>query len=177
VSWRSTRKTKGFGSVPLTVSWTSCLPGKFKLSVFGMVSGSLYRLIISPIALSPIHLRSYPYLDDEHWRNGFDDSLWDHRGVRWSRLQARNEDVGQFWRFGKEAVSRTGAPGRPSCMQYVLDEFQRRIEIGQLEPSGVARQAEVLREWVRNEHPHEKPPTVKTIANNIRRVYQAAKNA
>jgi hypothetical protein len=39
-------------------------------------------------------LISRPYLDDEHWRGGFDDSLEDRRGARWRRLMALKADVG-----------------------------------------------------------------------------------
>lgn len=56
-------------------------------------------------------LVSYPYLDDERWRRGFDDRLENRRGVRWRRLQALKADVARCWPFGKSQDRRTGAPG------------------------------------------------------------------
>ena len=44
-----------------------------------------------------LFLRSYPYLDDEHWRGGFDDALVNRRGTRWSRLMvAKSESMTAF---------------------------------------------------------------------------------
>jgi hypothetical protein len=120
-------------------------------------------------------LWSYPYLDEEHWRNGFDDSLRHHRRPRWSRLMVPKDDIARLWPFGKEAVSRTGAPGRPSCMQYVVEEFERRCQSRQIEAS-VKQQSEVLHDWVRKEYPHEKTPSPKAIENKIRHSYRHAKS-
>jgi hypothetical protein len=44
-------------------------------------------------------LFSRPYLDDEHWRRGFDDSLEDRRGARWRRLMVLKADVARYWPF------------------------------------------------------------------------------
>jgi hypothetical protein len=71
-----------------------------------------FDLILS----NELHLRSYPYLDEEHWRRGFDDALVDRRGHRWRRLMVLKSDVARFWPFGAAAPLRTGAPaGRRRC--------------------------------------------------------------
>ncbi len=64
-------------------------------------------------------LFSRPYLDDEHWRGGFDDSLEDRRGARWRRLMVLKADVARYWPFAAALDYRTRAPGRPSAMHLV----------------------------------------------------------
>ena len=44
-------------------------------------------------------LVSYPYLDDEHWRRGFDDRLENRRGARWRRLMVSKADIARWWPF------------------------------------------------------------------------------
>ena len=46
-----------------------------------------------------LYLQSYPYVDEQHWNSGFDDSLRDRRGERWSRLMVLKEDVARIWHF------------------------------------------------------------------------------
>jgi hypothetical protein len=46
-----------------------------------------------------ICLVSCPYLDDEHWRRGFNDSLQDRRSVRWHRLMVFKPDIARWWPF------------------------------------------------------------------------------
>ena len=58
-------------------------------------------------------LVSRPYIDDEHWRGGFDDSLEDRGGARWRRLMVLKADVARYWPFAAALYHRTGAPGRP----------------------------------------------------------------
>jgi hypothetical protein len=50
---------------------------------------------------SESYIESFPFIDDEHWRKGFNDKLVPPRGgkSRWSRLQVRKEDVRRIWRF------------------------------------------------------------------------------
>src|SRR5262249_50454721 len=47
------------------------------------------------------YIESSPFIDDEHWRKGFNDKLVPPRGGkrRWSRLQVRKEDVRRIWKF------------------------------------------------------------------------------
>src|SRR6516162_6713674 len=69
-------------------------------------------------------LFSRPCLDDEHWRGGFDDSLEDRRGARWRRLMVLKADVARYWPFAEALDHRTGAPGRPSAMYLVEEEYR-----------------------------------------------------
>jgi hypothetical protein len=50
---------------------------------------------------SESYIESFPFIDDEHWRKGFNDKLVPPRGgkPRWSRLQVKKEDVRRIWRF------------------------------------------------------------------------------
>jgi hypothetical protein len=112
-------------------------------------------------------LVSHPYLDDEHWRHGFDDRLENRRGVRWRRLQALKADVARCWPFGKSQDHRTGEPGRPSGMYLVKEEHRRRFQRG-VAQTRVAPEARDLAEWFRAKHPDAPPLKAKTIENNIR---------
>jgi len=112
-------------------------------------------------------LFSRPYLDDEHWRGGFDDSLEDRRGVRWRRLMVLKADVARYWPFAAALDYRTGAPGRPSAMHLVEEEYRARWQRGEAETSIVA-EAAALADWLRTEHPRAPPLKPKTIANKLR---------
>jgi hypothetical protein len=46
-----------------------------------------------------LHLESYAYVDDEHWRKGFDDCLRDRGGIQWSQLMVPKADVARWWPF------------------------------------------------------------------------------
>lgn len=52
-----------------------------------------------------LHLRSYPYLDQESWRRGFDDALLHGFKPRWTRLMVAKEDVRTRWPFSVTGVS------------------------------------------------------------------------
>jgi hypothetical protein len=54
---------------------------------------------VSRFLSDELHLRSYPYLDEEYWRRGFNDALVDRRGTRWRRLMVLKSDVARFWPF------------------------------------------------------------------------------
>jgi hypothetical protein len=44
-----------------------------------------------------LYLRSYPYLDEEHWRKGFDDALIQRREDKWTRLMVDKAGVRRLW--------------------------------------------------------------------------------
>lgn len=67
----------------------------------------------------------------------------------------------------------TGSPGRPSHMHFVVSEFRRRVQAGQLEPS-LAREAATLEAWFEANHPDKQPLTAKTIENKLRKDYRQA---
>jgi len=122
-----------------------------------------------------LRLCSFPYIDDEHWRGGFDDSLRNRNGIRWSRLMLRKDDVARLWPFSLEARLRTGAPGRPSSMHLIEAEFERRVAQGQVEAS-LAVQARVLAQWLRDLHPAYPKAGKTAIENNIRLTYKQARS-
>ena len=86
-----------------------------------------------------LYLCSYPYIDDEHWRRGFADSLKNRAGNRWERLMVLKSDVAHHWPFslaqasGKTPVTtyQSGAPGRPTSMHLVEVEFRARWDRGE----------------------------------------------
>jgi hypothetical protein len=111
-------------------------------------------------------LVSHPF-DDEHWRRGFDDRFENRRGVRWRRLTVLKADVARCWPFGKSQDHRTGAPGRPSSMRLVENEYRSRCQRGVAQTT-VSSEARALAEWFRATHLDAPPPTAKTIENKIR---------
>jgi hypothetical protein len=117
-------------------------------------------------------LVSRPYIDDEHWRGGFNDSLEDRRGVRWRRLMVLKADVARCWPFDIEGPADvtplvTGAPGRPTSMYLVELEHRDRWQRGEAE-TGIGAEAEALAKWLRTKHPDAPQLTPKTIANRLR---------
>lgn len=138
-----------------------------------------YPLSETPFDLmmsTEMYLRTSPYVDEEHWRNGFDDALIDRYRDHWTRLMVHKGDVREGWPFDATAPRPSGAPGRPSSMHLILDEFERRIEQGNV-VKGLAAQARALREWLVTNHPREPRPTAKTIAERIRERYRKVRPA
>jgi hypothetical protein len=91
------------------------------------------------------------YIDDEHWRGGFNDTLENWRGARWRRLMVLKADVARCWPFATAQDHRTGAPpshipaARPMQPGERLPRTQsareraRRV-IAELFPNGVPDQ-------------------------------------
>jgi hypothetical protein len=123
---------------------------------------------------SDLYLRSYVFTDEEQWRNGYDDALVVGRQERWTRLMVPKEAVGKIWPFGLAVPRRTGAPGRPTSMHLVIEEFKRRAAAAPLSGT-LAENAEALSNWVRQAHPTVPPPSPKTIKNKIRHDFNAAR--
>jgi hypothetical protein len=121
-----------------------------------------------------IYLRSYPYLDEEHWRGGFDDALMNRSGIKWDRLMVAKDDVREQWSFKLSRPGRTGAPGRPTSMHIVLEELERRGLAGEIE-AGVRAEAAALAKWFSAAYPGAPPLTAKTIENRIRSRFRALK--
>jgi len=119
-----------------------------------------------------LHLVSYPYIDDEHWRNGFDDSLEDRRGAKWKRLAVLKSDVKRCWEFGAIASDdppmkrRSGAPGRPSSMDLVEVEYRARWARGEVQER-IGNEAKALSHWLSIAHPGEPKLTAKSIRNRL----------
>lgn len=133
------------------------------------------------LAGEDLYLRSYPYLDEDHWRGGFDDALINRREDRWTRLMVEKSDVRARWRFPlsetyDDADLRSGMPGRPAKSKHLIeDEFRRRAGAGKLADT-LALEAELLRAWLRSAHPKYPPPTIRTIQNNLRDEYRRLKS-
>ncbi len=131
---------------------------------------------LETILSEDLYLRSYPYIDDQHWRNGFDDALMNRWKVCWTRLLAEKGDVRARWPFETIRVLKTGAPGRPTSMHMVTQELDRRGNEGPIEES-VAKQAAVLSDWLKQHHPDTPQLTAKTISNKIGSQFRALRAA
>ncbi|MFN8831657.1 MAG: hypothetical protein ACK5W0_17565 [Labrys sp. (in: a-proteobacteria)] len=123
-----------------------------------------------------LYLRSYSYIDEDHWRKGFDDSLCVGRIVRWSRLMVPKEHVVKLWPFAIQAAAGSGLPGRPTSKHLIDAEFMRRAEAGEM-ASKITDEANALVEWLRIHHPDAQVPTTKTVRNNLAARFRAATNA
>jgi len=65
-----------------------------------------------------LYLSSCIYLDDQHWRAGWNDSLQTRHGCQWSKWMVLKSDVAPWWPSvtatpseQPETLVRTGAPG------------------------------------------------------------------
>lgn len=125
-----------------------------------------------------VYLRSYAYIDEQHWRNGFDDALVVRVEDKWAQLMVEKTSVRQLWpsEIEQHGVEEgTGAPGRPGKSTHLIeDELARRGRDGTIEAS-LRKQAEVLLDWLTETHPSRARPTVRTIENNIRDEYRRLK--
>jgi len=124
---------------------------------------------------SELYLSSCIYMDDEHWRQDFNDSLQTRHGAKWSHLMVLKSDVLRHWPFSSRehenhtapSVTKTGAPGRPSSMHLVEREYLARAARGDTNAS-IGEEAKVLCDWLQSAHPDAPPLTAKTIANRMR---------
>jgi len=66
---------------------------------------------------------------------------------------------------------RSGAPGRPTSMQLVIAEAERRRALGETDKS-VGNEAKILKLWFGTKHSRATQPSAKTIENNIRRAHK-----
>tara|TARA_R110002124_G_scaffold183401_4_gene350798 strand:- start:21077 stop:22414 length:1338 start_codon:yes stop_codon:yes gene_type:complete len=123
-----------------------------------------------------MYLRSYPYINEERWRKGFDDALVSRKEDFWVQLMVEKGDVQTAWPFTSVELTKTGAPGRPTSMHLVVAELDRLGEEGSLEPS-IRQQASVLSDWLAKCHPGHPPLTPKSISNKIGSQFRVLKNA
>lgn len=70
----------------------------------------------------------------------------------------------------------TGAPGRPSGMYLVRQEFERRRDSRSLKVT-LGEESEFLSSWCRKNHPDRPCPSPKTVKNNLRDDYRAAQDS
>jgi hypothetical protein len=119
-----------------------------------------------------VYLRCYPYIDDEHWRDGFDDALISRHKNYWTQLMVEKGDVRERWPFALTPRG-TGAPGRPPKSIFLIaDEFERRAANGECAPT-LREEAGALLSWIKAAHPQRDRPVLKTIENRIRSAYKA----
>jgi hypothetical protein len=126
------------------------------------------------ISSNETYLRSYAYIDAEHWRKGFDDALVSRRGVLWSRLMVEKRDVRKNWQYSAKEPARSGAPGRPTSMHLVMAEFKRRAGQNALLTT-VTEESQWLADWLADNHETDPPLTAKTIKNKIAAEFRAAR--
>ncbi|MER9142038.1 hypothetical protein NKH92_05020 [Mesorhizobium sp. M0871] len=122
------------------------------------------------------YLQSCPYLDEEHWRRGFDDSFRNRSDVRWRHLLVAKEDIARFWPFELTSPPKSGAAGRPSSMHLIQAEFGERAARGEVE-STLKVQAQLLAEWLVKNYRENPPAGRKAIENRIRAAYNKARRA
>ena len=131
-----------------------------------------YPIFDTPIELmlgEELYLSSYLYVDDEHWHGGFDDSLDDRTGRKWTKLLVHKPDVAKWWRFnsgrGQAHISK-GAPGRPTSMHLIKLEYGARWERGEVVKS-IGAESDHLAGWLTKMHPEAPPLSPKAIRNNL----------
>jgi hypothetical protein len=124
-----------------------------------------------------------------HWNSMLEDARGDvienaSGLVSWRNLAIEREDMLQLWpapqdedlaesagsanaREDQMLPYKTGAQGRPSPIQLVEREAERRRASGNSFEK-VSEEADHLHKWCRREHPNAPTPTSKTIENKIR---------
>ena len=122
------------------------------------------------------YVQSYPYIDDEHWRRGFDDSFTNRHDVRWKQLMVGKADIVRLWPFQSSPIPKSGAAGRPTSMHLVVAEFEQRAARGDVEDT-LAKQATVLAEWLVQTYRDYPPAGRKAIESGIRQAFWATKKA
>lgn len=131
-------------------------------------------------------LVSHPYVDDERWRAGFDDSLRNRCGPLWQRLSLRRSALPQSPEHSPGSAGRssaktpakyrTGAAGQPTSKDYLLRKLNDRISKDEFFDK-LSDEARELARWLRIAHPLAPQPVVGTIENIIREAYNNAKTA
>lgn len=122
------------------------------------------------------YLRSYPYLDELHWRKGFHDALVSRHKDHWTHLLVERGDVRQRWPFAAPETAKTGAPGRPALsMHLIFDELERRAKAGTL-ASKVGDESVQLVAWLKEMHADMPRPKPKTVENQIRDRFRELKH-
>jgi hypothetical protein len=125
--------------------------------------------------------RGYPVLVDSYGVKHVADrsifrsvNVWKWMGGGIAPLNPGKSDaVGELYieDGDQQATDHTGAPGAPSSSHLVLQELKKRIESGRVEQS-LRRQAEVLAEWLKENHPNLRTMTPGTIENSVREIWR-----
>jgi hypothetical protein len=121
------------------------------------------------------------------------DSIEDRAQVRWRDVSIMRETVIETWpatqdkdiaesvgstetREDQMLPYKTGAQGRPSPIQLVEREAERRRASGEA-VDNLTEEAKSLHVWCKREHPNAPTPTSKTIENRIRHAHRNWKAA
>ena len=106
-------------------------------------------------------LRSYPYIDEEHWRNGFDDALGNRAGLKWNRLMVEKGDIRALWPFADDPRDTvelgTGLQGRPGKSRHLIEDELRRRAKKNVIADNLASEAEALVQWLQTNYPPHAP--------------------
>ena len=139
------------------------------ISVDYPFSDTPFSLLVS----DELYLSSCVYIDEEHWRKGWNDSLQTPRGCKWSKLMVLKSDVAHHWPHSLvqsptgTGLYRSGGPGKPSAMHLVRAEHRARWERREAAES-VREGSRSLSRWLHDVHPTAPPLTPKAIENRIR---------
>jgi hypothetical protein len=105
-------------------------------------------------------------------------SLPDHIGPPVLVLSFIETESFDAWikRLSTRAINqfRTGAPGAPTAMHVIGQEFERRVNDGEIE-GNLRAEAKALSKWLTENHPTAPTTTPKTIENKLRDAYRTAK--
>lgn len=72
----------------------------------------------------------------------------------------------------KEVITyKTGAPGRPTSMNLITQEFERRCEVG-VTADTITQEAAALAAWLASTHPKATPVKPKTIKNQLAKAFR-----
>ena len=112
------------------------------------------------------------FVDEQHWNADFNDQLHlSHYGhASWTHLQVKKSDVLYEIKFdhnkGLGTVYVSGAPGRPTSMNLIRQEFEARLSRGDSAGS-ITQEAAALADWLTKAHPEATRVTAKTIKNQL----------
>ena len=108
---------------------------------------------------------------DQHWRREVMERISIRQRDYEMLTRNRRPPVPREWREGRSAndaeVKREA--GRPATAKLCAQEYQRRIQKGETFASLSAASRE-LSEWFSENHPYDKPPRPKSVANAIRQL-------
>jgi hypothetical protein len=141
----------------------------------GIFVGSMRRERIAPVLwcdLKAFSHREQDYVTTEPGGN------WG--GTQFEQMLFPSAAVLAIWPMPGTAqiestAPKSGAPGRPSSMHLIEQEFQRRVAEGKIE-GRLSQQARVLADWQKATHPDQPNATPKTIENRIRSAFRRARN-
>lgn len=89
----------------------------------------------------------------------------------WQRAEIPSNKLTSFELIGEASKYRTGAPGRPTPMDFVVREAERRRAAGEA-LLNLSAEATELHEWCKLNHAAIPAPTAKTIENRIRQSHR-----